>query len=172
MVAVILKDVSKQTIEDLIKFIYCGEVKVTQSTFNEFINTAKALKIKGLADGRYERAFDLQTSQSVRSAHAHNGLQYQSSQTVQVQRSANAELAKFKYDLNPTNIFQTHNDDYEMAMSFDSGSYGNDMDNVGASMDLKFDVQDDKCKHNVGNGSIETPTTANVPKAKRLKRGE
>lgn len=158
---------SKETLNDLITFIYCGEVKLTRSNLNEFINTAKNLKIKGC----YEQPFDFQTSQPIQSKNAHNGLQYQSSQTVQVQK-----LANFEYELKPTNLFQTRddiefgNDDtingngYEMDINVETGSYGNDLNNDDSLMDLNSNVQDDKRNADGGNGSFETPKTTNAPK--------
>lgn len=45
-----LKDVPKQTLYDLMKYIYCGEVNVMREHLDEFLNTAKSLQIKGLID--------------------------------------------------------------------------------------------------------------------------
>lgn len=45
-----MKDVSSRNLQDLITFIYCGKVNINADDLNEFLKTAKALKIKGLDD--------------------------------------------------------------------------------------------------------------------------
>lgn len=72
-----LKDVSKQTLDDLVAFMYSGEVNVNQKNVNAFLDTAKAFKIKGLFD-------DIDDNASERSSPAPHGSQYQSTQTVPV----------------------------------------------------------------------------------------
>lgn len=47
---VFLKDVSQRVLNDLITFIYCGEVKVEEDKLPEFMSTARALQIKGLTE--------------------------------------------------------------------------------------------------------------------------
>lgn len=49
-----MKDVSKQTLENLISFIYCGKVNIERDALADFFKTAKALQIKGIADGDYK----------------------------------------------------------------------------------------------------------------------
>lgn len=77
--SVVLKDVSQQTVNDLITFIYHGDVKVTQENLQDFFKTAKSLKIKGLADA--ESLF----SKTFGSATPHTASQLQTIQTVRVQ---------------------------------------------------------------------------------------
>lgn len=48
-----MKDVSKQMLENLISFIYCGKVNVQQDSLVDFFKTAKAFNIIGLADSDY-----------------------------------------------------------------------------------------------------------------------
>lgn len=50
MIAVFLKDVSHSALQDLIQFMYCGEVNVKQDALPAFISTAEALQIKGLTE--------------------------------------------------------------------------------------------------------------------------
>lgn len=45
---VFLKDVSFSALNNLLEFMYQGEVKVSQDDLGTFIKTAEALKIKGL----------------------------------------------------------------------------------------------------------------------------
>lgn len=45
---VILKDISHETLADLIAYIYRGEVNIKRENLEEFLKTAKSLKIKGL----------------------------------------------------------------------------------------------------------------------------
>ena len=47
---IILKDVSPDEMEALLKFMYKGEVNVAQSDLSSLLNLAKCLQIKGLAD--------------------------------------------------------------------------------------------------------------------------
>lgn len=76
-----MKDVSKQTLEDLITFIYYGEVNVEHGNLDEFQKTAAALKIKGLAShSNISFGPDFTRPTPV----VHNGSQYQSTQTIQV----------------------------------------------------------------------------------------
>ena len=54
---IVLKDISKETFEILLKYIYLGEVNVERENFAAFINAARALQLNGL--GSYEE--ELQT---------------------------------------------------------------------------------------------------------------
>lgn len=45
---VFMKDVSYSAINDLLQFMYQGEVQVAQEQLNTFIKTAEALQVKGL----------------------------------------------------------------------------------------------------------------------------
>lgn len=47
---VFLKDVSHDTLTDLIQFMYCGEVNVQQDNLTSFMSTAEALKINGFTE--------------------------------------------------------------------------------------------------------------------------
>uniref|UniRef100_A0A182VAT6 BTB domain-containing protein n=1 Tax=Anopheles merus TaxID=30066 RepID=A0A182VAT6_ANOME len=49
---IFLKDVSHSALQDLIQFMYCGEVNVKQDALPAFISTAEALQIKGLTETR------------------------------------------------------------------------------------------------------------------------
>ncbi|XP_053667387.1 uncharacterized protein LOC128717110 [Anopheles marshallii] len=47
---VFLKDVTHAALQDLIQFMYCGEVNVKQDALPAFISTAESLQIKGLTE--------------------------------------------------------------------------------------------------------------------------
>lgn len=128
-----MKDVSKQALENLITFIYCGEVKVYQENFEEFLNTAKALEIKGLVDECYEKAFDLPGSRTILSTPT----QYQSTRTVYAPKSATPNLAHSHYDSMTTSEFQFEDD-------FGHGS-GNSINENGNEMDLNTNYDYDTC---------------------------
>lgn len=81
---VFLKNVTKQTLEDLIAFIYCGNVNVKQENLHEFLSTAKALNIKGLADDGYTHSVNIPLSNFNFTTSSYNGLQYQSTRTIPV----------------------------------------------------------------------------------------
>lgn len=84
-----MKDISHQTLEGLIEFIYMGEVTVHQESLADFLNTAKSLKIKGLIDQNYLPASAQdQPIQSKETEFGYNNrnFQYQSIQTNQRKR--------------------------------------------------------------------------------------
>lgn len=76
---VILKDVTHQTLHDLITFIYHGNVKVKREHYDDFFKTAKSLKIKGLTEA--ESSF----SKTFSSTTPHTPLQLQSTNTIRAQ---------------------------------------------------------------------------------------
>lgn len=170
-----MKDVSKQTIEDLITFIYCGEVKVAQENVDDFLQTAAALKIKGLADGCYEQADDSRASTSTWSAAAYNRLQYQSSRTVQIPKSANHKVAHSSYNAFQNDFEHENSESFnenieDMDTNINIGSYVNYMNNDDFSVNQKFKIGNDQWDTDSKNGFDETPTTATASKAKRSKR--
>lgn len=166
-----MTDVSKQTVENLITFIYCGEVKVPQENVDDFLKTAKALDIKGLADGCYEQAFDSHASTLTWPAPAYNRLQYQSSRTVHVPKSVNQNKAHASFDQMPDNSFQSQDDfKYESANSMNERGCGHDFGNDDSAMDSTFDAHDHQWYADSETGFDGTSTTANVPKVKRSTR--
>jgi hypothetical protein len=48
-ITVVLKDVNQLVMQDLLSFIYKGEVNVKENNFEQFMKMAKMLQIKGLA---------------------------------------------------------------------------------------------------------------------------
>lgn len=180
-----MKDVSKQTLGDLIKFIYSGEVSVNQSDSEEFFNTARALEIKGLSDENHIKSFDLQTPMSTWSTPALNRFQYQSSRTVLCPNPVNSIQSPKNYycqqpweeHQEPDNFDngangQTAENGYEMGYSNDDDNNPSyNMDDDDSSIDQKFDVQDNHRDANYHeSGTDEKQTKVNAPKAKRVKR--
>lgn len=47
---VILRDVRKQDMEALLRFMYNGEVHIGQEQLSDFLKTAQTLQVRGLAD--------------------------------------------------------------------------------------------------------------------------
>lgn len=165
-----MRDITKQTVEDLITFIYCGEVKVHQENVNDFLKTAKALKLNGLADECYEQTFDFGVSTSTWSAPAHNRLQYQSSQTNHVSNSANHDLAMAhsSYDQKPENAYQIQNN-FAHEMGSDSENI-DEMDNNGSDgNDQQFATKNDQWNGDSEMSHFyETQTTAATASKRKL----
>lgn len=130
-----MKDVSKQTLERLITFIYCGEVNVGQENVTEFLHMAKELKIKGLADEPHENSNVNHNSESpatdvTGSSSVFNGRQYQSTQTSRSYQQTDAD-----FTLAP-NEFENFVDDYGNSNEVDS-EYNEPSEN-----DYEMNVQD------------------------------
>lgn len=172
-----MKDVSKRTIEDLLTFIYRGEVNVNQSDLVVFLETAKALKIKGLIDESFTQAFDVRTPASNWSSLApQNGFQYQSSQTVIVKNVANSVAGRSNYHQVSTNVRQNDFGNCEMSQN----SYGSDIshgddcrndqriNNDESTMDQTYDVPSD-LEWGTKHGHNQRETEMVDLKAKRTK---
>ena len=48
---IILRDVKEQDLRSLLKFMYNGEIQISEARLSEFLKTADTLQIQGLADG-------------------------------------------------------------------------------------------------------------------------
>lgn len=165
---------SKQALGDLITFIYSGEVKVSQESFEDFLNTAKALEIKGVADVCYDQAFNSRESKPIWSTPS----QYQSTRTVHVPESDNPDLAYSK----SKSEFQFQDDfAHESVDSMNGNGNGVDLDTnydydtridspSMLSTDLTFDNSNDRWNGNNKNDSNETLKNDDAPKTKRVKR--
>lgn len=175
---VFMKDVTKQALEDLITFIYCGEVKVSEECFEDFLNTAKALRIRGLDDRCYERAFYSPESKPNRSTPS----QFQSTQTVHVPKSANLDMNHSNFDQKSEIEFKIEKNfghgsgdsvnENDNGMDFDT-NYDYDSCIDGPSMlstDLKFDKTNDRWNSDNKTESEETPKEGDAPKTKHSNR--
>lgn len=163
-----MKDVSQQTLQDLITFIYRGEVKVNQDDFDGFLTIAKALAIKGLADANYDNFPAPKPTLSKR-------VQYQSSRTVPMTFSANSDLA-------PSNYYQQDNFDNEntsygikmeneLNNDYDDDFQKDDIGEDNSTMDPKFIVPSDQCHANHHDSDAdERQTDLIAPEPKRAKR--
>lgn len=137
-----MKDVSRQTLQDLLEFIYNGEVDVNQHDVENFMSTAKALEIKGLTDDRYAQFYE-------RPSTAPNGKQYQSSHTLWAQGPSNdvkycnsVQSSYFQY--HPANDFQQQTG-YDGVTVIDAHGYDDgenmhslDVANENLSIDQEF----------------------------------
>ena len=47
----ILRDVAEQDLQSLLKFMYSGEVQISEDRLKNFLRTAETLQIRGLTDG-------------------------------------------------------------------------------------------------------------------------
>lgn len=156
--AVFMKDVSKQTLEHLITFIYRGEVNVNQENLDEFFTTAKALEIKGLADENYVHSSIFPAPEPTWSKPLKNALQYQSSQTVPMPFSLNSDPA-------PSN-------DHEQQDNFDDDYQCFGLGEDDSTMDQQLNVlSSDQCDANhCGSGANKKQMEFIAPKPKRMKR--
>lgn len=141
MFTVFLKDVSKQTLENMITFMYSVEVSVNQKNVNEFIDIAKAFKIKGLFDDRDDN------NESRPSSPASNGSQYQSTQSVAVraQDQCNYNLAStINHSQHQLNEF-----DIEDLNEMDQPGYESPIENTecfdGYDVICEDDLMDQQC---------------------------
>lgn len=116
-----MKNVSKKTLDNLIKFIYTGQVNVAQHNLEEFFNTAKALEIKGLVDKSTVQGAS-SSSWPIRSNN--NRLQFQSTRPIR-------------------NQIQTHRSPsvYHEGDNFDQKSINETEENVPSNFDA--DLLDD-----------------------------
>lgn len=91
-------------------FIYCGNVNVKQEHLEEFLNTAKALDIKGLADGGYAHSVDIPPSNFNFTTSSYSGLQYQSTRTIPIQ--SNREVQPRHHE-SPVNAMYQKQENFE-----------------------------------------------------------
>lgn len=172
-----LKDISKQTIIDLITYIYCGEVNVKQECFDSFMNAAQALNIKGLNESNGFQSLDSQPSVSTSIEQTFSESSYPTPnlnhrfgstgvQCQSVQRSAKLTIYQ-----QPIKEYQTKDN-----INFDNnnqinGGFGQDSFNYydGSSSNIKkiksendalFDQWNSEFDTGFNNNEIQTVTTA------------
>lgn len=187
--SVFLKDVRKETLEDLITFIYCGKVHVEQEHLDQFLNTAKALQIKELADESYAHLFDVRSPFSdSRTPTCNGGGQFQSTHTVYVPNSAQFDQDLLSHHQQPTNVLSqqqsyfTYEDTNEMdgndhgsSNSYDDEYYGSEMCNgEPMAMDQQYGVQANQLNANYSCGVREEPANPsffNPSKSVKISKG-
>lgn len=103
---VFLKDIAKETVEELITFIYSGKVDVKHENLEDFLNVARALDIKGLTHEGCAQTSNVQPSISNCHTPAYNAEQYQSTHTIRV-----PSPTKINQDQQPTNAFHQQKSD-------------------------------------------------------------
>ena len=67
---IILRDVKEQDLRSLLKFMYNGEIQISETRLAEFLKTADTLQIQGLADGA---ATAIPTGKGRREMHGYGG---------------------------------------------------------------------------------------------------
>lgn len=145
-----MKDVSKQTLQNLLTFIYRGEVKVNRDDLNEFITIANSLKIKGLADDNFDLSFNFPAAKPSSS----KPFQYQSSQMARsIPLAVNSEPAS-------PNYYQHSSSDHEQHDNFDNGNT-NQVTEIGYELDNNYD--DDYQCYGTGEDNSTMDQKFNVP---------
>lgn len=89
-----MKGVSKQTMADLMTFIYTGEVNVDSNSLADFLQSSKELEIKGLSGIMYQQSsVQVQPMQSSYDKPGRNGEQFQTTRinSVQCSKTANKD---------------------------------------------------------------------------------
>lgn len=190
---VFFNDIPKQVMDDLITFIYRGEVCVNQNNLDIFLKTAKSLQIKVLADQNYFKAYESKSSASIRTlpANLFNGSQYQSTRTVPIQSPATEHIypdldessqygqpAKGFQQQSPpdlafssgpsrTNSCDQTTCDYNNS-SYDDDYFDYDMEKKDTSTDPRAQVN----KLNDFDEKEQVKPKCSAPKAKRTKRAD
>lgn len=173
-----MKDVSKETMAELIKYMYTGEVQVEQDTLNDFLNAAKSLAIKGATDDSFLE--QRSSSFSIRNQSTHDIIEYRSSQINRVygssddtygnsrQPAINKTQYENDYDYDHSNDGQ-ENTDNGMNNGYNSDSYADyTLGNCDASTDEQFAAAaacDDQWNIKTSNANQSV-----VPVQKRIKR--
>lgn len=114
----VLANVSASILEDLITFIYCGEVNVCRESLGELLETGQLLNIKGLADVKHSPESKSKPNKSSQ-LNSHTIIKINDSMTVQTtsdgvnqeqepMASASNDFNGFSDDLKP-NVFEVNN---------------------------------------------------------------
>lgn len=131
-----MKDASKQILADLITFIYTGEVSVKEGNLKDFLGIAKALEIKCLAAENDSLPADPLALDSVQPVATTHALQFQSSQTLNVQSSsANSKI------IHEIPILTQYPEHTESIAHHQQGDFDGTIEN-GLGMDSNFDEND------------------------------
>lgn len=163
-------------------FIYCGNVSVKQENLAEFFNTAKALDIKGLADGGYKNSTDVESPIFNSFTPAYSCEQFQSTRTIPVRDSVRSDQYEPSHYEPSINSLHQHPDKFELDVNemngHNSGHDNNDLFYVDdmcnenlMPMDQQYAMQDDN-QYSIDdstNGAEETPTK---PKRSKTDIGE
>lgn len=173
---VFLKDVSKQTLEDLITFIYSGEVDVKQENLAELLKTAKALEIKGLVDDSYATQLPIPDEElnSMWSPQVYDKSQYQSIQTVRHNQFSASSSYCVRDEFEFTKKNESNRNEHGNQSEYADGSnddYGFDGGDMAMTTDQQNNAEDNEDDYH-GN-EIDEPKSmeANAPRAKCAKRG-
>lgn len=185
---VFMKDVSKDILEDLITFIYHGEVRVNQNNLEAFFKTAKALEIRGLADRNCSQLLEPKCSASIRTSLANpfNGSQYQSTRTIPIQNSVNEKVYPESsqsftgtfFSSPESALCEQPKSDYKQC---ENSAYGrtddanydydcSDYDMGSNNTLMNQHTQDIQWNNSDENEKVDVPQKSSVTKVKRTKR--
>lgn len=177
-----MKDVLKQTLYDLMKYIYCGEVNVNREHLDEFLNTAKSLQIKGLIDDQNVHFSECQSTNlsfpatEMSPKPTIRGFQYQStSASFRAETPTNTNTTSFSiypapnfYDhrrdrINDGNLPETKVDTHVS----DENYYDEDQFD-----DVKNDLVSEQGNNGRAKSFKRTAAHTGAPKRKRVKRND
>lgn len=177
-----MKDISKQTIEDLIKFMYGGEVNVEQDDLQDFFMAANALQIKGLDDGFNKFHSQMYQSSSIK---PHKRLQYQSTQTNHFTGSFTAtefnvtstpaptlNINSTKYENQDKNELDFKDEDFALTDGDSDGDFEYDNGTEEPVIDHKFTAFAEKWNNDIETGTGKARMDTGAPMAKRIKRNK
>lgn len=171
-----MKDVPKETLYSLMKYIYCGEVNVNREHLDEFISTAKSLKVKGLIDDQNPQFSQCQpmnlsfAAPEMASKPNIRGFQYQStSASIRAQTPVN--MSKISIPINPAPRFYDLQHDTKVDAHFSDEMYEEDQfDND--EKDLKSEPEPVRDGPGSENRIKRTAADTGAPKRKRVKRND
>lgn len=84
-----MNDVPKETVEDLITYMYNGQVEIQQELLADFLKNAKSLEIEGISENSYQQTIgqDQPVSSNWNNHSNHGRMQYQTTQINRVETS-------------------------------------------------------------------------------------
>lgn len=168
-----MKDVSKETMVQLVTFIYTGEVSVPPETMTEFLKTAEALKIKGLAGGYSHSQLLKSVREQPVQAKSSKGVQFQSSQ-INRNRAEHSSESQSTIDTPTTSHQQVKQEQHDDEQFSDGISLSSERSNAYGMDNDSIDSIDRHNDDNAGDDDENqtTNTESNEPMAKRAKPNE
>lgn len=179
---VFLKDVPKQTLYDLMKYIYCGEVNINREHLEEFFNAAKSLQVKGLVDDQNPQLTECQLTnlsfpdtEIVPKPETIHEFQYQStSSSIRAQTPSNHNRTNFSIapahrfsdqqrDANDENFLETNLDTHVSDEMYEENQFDSFNQNDGPSVPMNNGYEP-----NIKRNVVDT----GAPKRKRVKQND
>lgn len=158
----VLKDVSKRTAEDLIKYLYNGEVKIESKNLNDFLHAANTLEIKGLTDINHSQQSDSFDASQSRSSSSLDGIQYQSTHSNHPLASTSSlnEINSNPTCSNGLNELQTLIDEFDSGAwvdyedTYNSNDLDHSMETNNPEMTHEGDVNVENLKQHNNDASV------------------